>query len=101
MALWVLIFKIGKMKTKIIGLLAILLVSTMALSQNSESDNNDVWQMEEQYWDYVQKNDTISYKNLWHENFMGYPSLGDGVSVKSKIATWIPKLHEDPNLTFS
>ncbi len=57
--------------------------------------------MEEKYWDYVQKIDTVAYKNLWHNEFIGYPSFGDGVSNKSKIAIWIPELHKDPNLKFS
>ena len=51
--------------------------------------------MEERYWDYVEKNDTIAYKELWHNDFIGYPSFGDGVSNKSKIAIWIPELHQD------
>jgi len=62
---------------------------------------NEAWQMEEKYWDYVQKIDTVAYKNLWHNDFIGYPSFGDGVSNKSKIAIWIPELHKDPNFKFS
>lgn len=62
---------------------------------------NQVWSMEEQYWVYVQKNDTTAYKKLWHDDFVGYPSFGDGVSDKRKIAVWIPKLHQDSSLIFS
>lgn len=57
--------------------------------------------MEELYWEYVQKNDTVAYKTLWHNDFIGYPSFGDGVSNKSKIAVWIPELHQDASLTFN
>jgi hypothetical protein len=88
-------------KTKIISLLTLLLLSNFTKAQTSEALKKEVWEMEELYWDYVQKNDIISYKNLWHNDFMGYPSFGDGVSDKSKIGIWIPKLHEDPDLTFS
>jgi hypothetical protein len=66
-----------------------------------ESIENQVWQMEEQYWDYVKRIDTSAYKKLWHDEFVGYPSFGDGVSNKSKIAVWIPELHRDSSLTFS
>jgi hypothetical protein len=59
------------------------------------------WHMEELYWEYVQNIDTVSYKTLWHEYFIGYPGFGDGVSDKSKIATWIPDLHRDPDLKYS
>jgi len=49
----------------------------------------------------VEKNDTVSYKTLWHDDFIGYPSFGNGVSNKSKIAIWIPELHQNPDLKFS
>jgi len=62
---------------------------------------DEAWQMEEKYWQYVQNNDTITYKTLWHDDFIGYPSFGDGTANKSKIAIWIPKLHADPNQKFS
>ena len=61
----------------------------------------EAWQMEVKYWDYVQRIDTVAYKKLWHENFIGYPSFGTGVSDRSKIAVWIPDLHTDSTLTFS
>jgi len=57
--------------------------------------------MEELYWEYVQNIDTVSYKTLWHANFIGYPSFGDGVSDKSKIASWIPDLYKDSDLKYS
>ena len=62
---------------------------------------NEAWRMEEIYWEYVQNMDTVSYKKLWHEDFIGYPSFGDGVSTKKGIAAWIPDLHKDPNRIFS
>ena len=61
----------------------------------------EAWNMEELYWQYVQNNDTITYKTLWHEDFIGYPSFGDGTANKSKIATWIPELHADQNQKYS
>jgi len=74
--------------------------TTVPAISKSEMEN-EAWQMEELYWDYVQKIDTVSYKTLWHDDFIGYPSFGDGVSDKSKIASWVPELHQDPDLTFS
>ncbi|MCK0180614.1 nuclear transport factor 2 family protein [Flavobacteriaceae bacterium S0862] len=68
---------------------------------NKEDLEDEVWLMEELYWDYVMKNDTIAYKKLWHNDFIGYPSFGDGVSDKSKIASWIPGLHEDQSRIYS
>lgn len=74
---------------------------TIFPSMSKAELENEAWQMEEKYWDYVQKIDTVAYKKLWHTEFIGYPSFGDGVSNKSKIALWIPELHQDPNLVFS
>lgn len=74
---------------------------TLSPIANKEDLENEAWKMEENYWEYVQNIDTVAYKNLWHNDFIGYPSFGDGVSNKSKIAVWIPELHQDPNLKFS
>jgi hypothetical protein len=62
---------------------------------------DEAWHMEELYWKYVQEIDTVPYKKLWHEDFIGYPAFGDGVSDKSRIASWIPDLHKDPDLEYS
>jgi hypothetical protein len=104
------------MKTTQFALSAIalfILVSLSACNSNKESSpaaipavsdetlEDEVWQMEELYWKYVKDADTVAYKKLWHENFIGYPSFGDGTANKSRIAVWIPELHADKNLTFS
>jgi ketosteroid isomerase-like protein len=76
--------------------------SKLPISSTGKAElENEVWQMEESYWEYVQNIDTVTYKTLWHDDFIGYPSFGDGVSNKSKIAIWIPELHQDTSLTFS
>ena len=76
--------------------------NTETISELSKAEiENEVWQMEERYWEYVQNIDTVTYKTLWHDDFIGYPSFGDGVSDKSRIARWIPELHKDTSLTFS
>lgn len=97
-------------------LIALLLSITMGCNQKSKDPSeaetpipalnkseleDEAWRMVELYWEYVQNIDTITYKTLWHEDFIGYPSFGDGVSDVSKIASWIPDLHKDPNLKFS
>jgi len=75
--------------------------STPMTSVIMEEMENEAWQMEELYWTLVQNNDTIAYKKLWHDQFIGYPSFGDGVSDKSRIASWIPELHANPDEKFS
>ncbi len=70
-------------------------------AENKDSLMNEAWQMEEKYWYYVGNNDTVSYKTLWHDDFIGYPGFGNGVSSKSGIGAWIPELQKDTNLVFS
>lgn len=101
----------------VIGLIAVLVLFSVTSCKENKNDfqnaetalptmtkeniENQAWQMEEQYWDYVEKIDTAAYRKLWHDDFIGYPSFGDGVSNKSKITAWIPELHQDSSLTFS
>lgn len=106
-----------KLKLIAFNVIALLiLVSLMSCKENrkdsSQSETqihtiskseieDEAWHMEEMYWECVQKMDTVAYKKLWHDDFIGYPSFGDGVSGKSKIAIWIPELHQDPDLKYS
>lgn len=64
-----------------------------------EQIQNEVWQMEENYWKYVGKYDTASYKTLWHENFKGYPEKN--VVGKDHIADWIADMHKNKKLKYS
>ena len=89
------------MKKLTLSLILTLIGSTSLLAQTKDILENEVWDMEKRYWEYVQKSDTISYKKLWHNDFIGYPSFGDGVSNNAKIAIWIPKLHENTTQVFS
>ncbi|WP_373520418.1 nuclear transport factor 2 family protein [Aquiflexum sp.] len=72
-----------------------------APTPNKSEIEDEAWHMEELYWEYVQDIDTVAYKTLWHEDFIGYPGFGDGVADKSKIDSWIPDLHKDPELKYS
>ena len=74
------------MKKQTLILILTLIGITSSLAQTKDILENEVWNMEKRYWEYVEKNDTISYKKLWHDDFIGYPSFGDGVSNKAKIA---------------
>lgn len=89
------------MKKIILSLIFIFIGIISTVAQTKKTIENEVWNMEKQYWEYVQKSDTLSYKKLWHNDFIGYPSFGDGVSNKVKIAAWIPVLHENATKQFS
>jgi|GEM_PF-2321004 len=68
---------------------------------SKEEFENEAWEMEKKYWAYAQKNDTVAYKKLWHNDFIGRPGAGDEVVNKSMVTNWIPELHSDQNLKFS
>jgi predicted small secreted protein len=108
------------MKTKKpIPLIIFLLLASLTIASCSENSNNssgeentaptpnkseledEVWHMEELYWEYAQNNDTVTYRTLWHEDFMGYPGFAEEVADISRIGIWIPELHKDPDLKFS
>jgi len=74
---------------------------TIVPTMSKENLENEVWKMEEQYWDYIEKIDIVTYKKPWHNDFIGYPNFGDGVANKSGIAIWIPELHQDSSSKFS
>ena len=50
-----------------------------------------LWQKEEQYWQYVKNYDLESYRKLWDENFMGYPS-NNVVVDKDHITDWLTEM---------
>ena len=67
-------------------------------AQNTEKIQEEVWQKEIEYWKYVAANDTVSYLTLWHEKYIGYP--GTEIADKSKIAGWIPELHNKKDIRY-
>ena len=48
-----------------------------------------LWDLEHSYWRYVQENDLSSYSNLWHERFLGWPSVNAAPVQKDHITDWI------------
>lgn len=80
-------------------LLAVILVllSPSIFAQSPVQD--EVWQRELQYWQYVQHNDIAGYMTLWHEDFLGYPG-SDGVVRKNRIADWINAIHNKKDLSY-
>lgn len=61
---------------------------------------NDIWQLEENYWSYVKSRDLKSYLNLWDEKFRGYPS-NNIITGKDHISDWIVDLYKNNNRKFN
>lgn len=55
-----------------------------------ESENEKVlWNLEHDYWHRVERNDLSAYRSLWHENFLGWPSVSETPVRKDHITDWI------------
>jgi hypothetical protein len=66
---------------------------------NSDQSKGEqaVWELEESYWRSAQENDTVSYRNLWDDRFIGWPGLSEPSADKKHITDWIAFLHENPD----
>lgn|SRR5262249_48229972 len=53
------------------------------------ADDRAIWDLERAYWRYVEANDLQSYARLWHEAFVGWPSVSAAPVSKDHITDWI------------
>lgn len=60
-----------------------------AKAAQTSKDEETLWNLERAYWRYVQENDLSSYANLWHERFLGWPSVSATPVHKDHITDWI------------
>lgn len=73
-----------------ISLLVLLCASSWVAASPAEVSVKDtLWNLERSYWRYVQANDLSSYQNLWHQDFLGWPSVSKVPLHKDHITDWI------------
>lgn len=70
-----------------IGVVVLLAGAWPANAQSADSAR--VWALEQAYWHYVQTDDLTSYRALWHEGFLGWPSMSPEPLPKQHITDWI------------
>jgi hypothetical protein len=68
--------------------IALLLCNCSLLAQQSPEEQA-VWNLEHRYWDYVKALDLVSYRALWHPNFVGWPFVSATPQRKDHITDWI------------
>jgi len=68
-----------------------LLLCAMPCVGEQSADEETVWKLEHSYWEYVKAQDVAHYKDLWHENFLGWPSFSPEPQRKDHIADWLIK----------
>ena len=59
------------------------------IQAQGSADEQALWKLEQNYWRYVQENDLAAYATLWHERFLGWPSVSPVPVHKDHITDWI------------
>ena len=65
------------------------LSSESTTPSQASGDEQTVWNLERAYWHYVENNDLAAYSNLWHKDFLGWPSVSSAPVRKEHITDWI------------
>ena len=55
----------------------------------ASGDEQTLWGLERAYWRYVEHNDLAAYSDLWHKDFLGWPSVSSTPIHKDHITDWI------------
>ncbi len=70
--------------------LLLTLCTGIAFAQQSP-DELAVWRLEHSYWDDVKALDLVSYRALWHADFVGWPFVSPAPQRKDHITDWIDR----------
>lgn len=75
--------------------------SNNALFAQKAGVEKEIWQLENHYWNYLERNDSTSYKKLWINNQINYKFHDVNLPDVKQGCNWITELHEDCDLEFS
>jgi ketosteroid isomerase-like protein len=67
----------------------LLALSAVALAADLSKDEDQIWNSEKAYWEYVKANDLEKYRALWRDDFVGWPSVSPEPVHKDHITDWI------------
>jgi ketosteroid isomerase-like protein len=81
---------------------SLFLLAAVALptAHAQASPEQAIWDLEHSYWRYVEANNLSPYRNLWDENFLGWPSVSAEPVRKAHITDWITS-RTQKGLTFT
>ena len=68
--------------------------ASMPASGQQTPNEQAGWKLESAYWEDVKALDLERYKDLWHTDFVGWPSVNSQPARKDHITDWIA-LHTD------
>jgi ketosteroid isomerase-like protein len=71
--------------------ISFLLAATMTgtLIASPARTDEQIWNLEKAYWEYVEANDLQNYRALWHDDFVGWPFVSPAPVRKDHITDWI------------
>jgi hypothetical protein len=71
--------------------ISFLLAVTMtgAVIASPARTEEQIWNLEKSYWEYVKANDLQKYRALWHADFVGWPFVNAAPVQKDHITDWI------------
>ena len=68
---------------------AVFAPSASTTPAHTPDASENIWEIEHSYWRYVEANDLVAYRNLWHADFLGWPSMNAAPVHKDHITDWI------------
>ena len=77
-----------RLATRLAALFVVVSLPGILRAQESKNEQA-LWKLEHDYWVYVQKNDLVGYRALWHKDFLGWPSVSATPVRKDHITDWI------------
>jgi len=72
-----------------LSVIALLLISTLSEAQQANKDQDTVWSREQTYWQAVEANNLKDYRELWRDDFLGWPFSSPDPARKANITDWI------------
>jgi hypothetical protein len=73
----------------LLALTATSFAADSANTANPSRTEEQIWNLEKAYWEYVKTNDLEKYRALWHDDFVGWPFVSAAPVQKDHITDWI------------
>lgn len=81
-------------------LIVFQMLNTAVFAQKNEVEK-EIWQLENRYWNYLERNDITSCKQLWINNQINYQLTEANLSDVNKCSFWMTAINKNSELEFS
>ena len=83
------------MRTQWMAFVAGFCLAFPITAEERSTDENAVWQLEEDYWRYVSTGNVDAYVQLWHDDFVGWPCFAWTPAGKADIGSWVRDIRDN------